>query len=175
MKVWITSSSRVKDDKYLEVGTNVAKIFSNFDYELLCGGISSSMMKNVYDVFSQEKKNITCVTLKCYNEQFDDITPIYVENTFDRAKTLYNLADVIVFLPGGTGSISEIFSTLEEYRTISSDKKLILYNEFGFYDTIIMLINDLVSKGFNDISILEKIEIVNSKEELEKRVSEVYE
>ena len=170
MKVWITSSSKVEDKKYLEIAKNVATLFSQNNYELVCGGIQSSMMKEVYEVFLENKREISCVTLKCYNEEFDTIKPIYVDSTFDRTKTLYNTSDIIVFLPGGTGSLSEMFSSLEEYRTISSNKRLFLYNYDGFYDEFIIVLNKLVGLGFNDKSILEKIEIVNTIDELRERM-----
>ena len=170
MKVWITSSSRVNDEKYLGIARRVAYVFSESGYSLVCGGVSSSMMKEVYDTFLENKRDISCVTLKCYNEIFDEIIPIYVDNTFDRTKKLYDMSDVVVFLPGGTGSLAEIFSVLEEYRTISSDKRLILYNEDGFYDNLISSLNNLIELGFNDKSILEKLEIVNKVDELKERM-----
>lgn len=170
MKVWITSSSRVEDEKYISIAGRVADVFSKCGYDLVCGGISSSMMKKVYEVFTKNKRDIFCVTLKCYNEVFNEITPIYVDNTFDRNKNLYDNSDVIVFLPGGTGTVAEIFSSLEEYRTISSNKKLILYNEDGFYDTLIFSLNSLVELGFNDESILEKLKVVNTIDELKERM-----
>lgn len=171
MKVWITSSSRVNDEKYLEIARSVANVLSKFGYDLLCGGISSSMMKEIYNVFSKENRNISCVTLKCYNEVFDCFEPIYVDNTFDRTKTLYDMSDVIIFLPGGTGSLSEIFACLEEYRTLDSNKRLILYNEDGFYNTLISSLDNLIKLGFNNKSILEKIEIVNTIDELKERMN----
>ena len=170
MKVWITSSSRIEDEKYLSIANRVATVFSEYGYDLVCGGISSSMMKKVYEIFTKNKRDIFCVTLKCYNEIFTEVTPIYVDTTFDRNKKLYDNSDIIVFLPGGTGSLAEIFSSLEEYRTISSDKKLILYNEDGFYDTLIFTLNNLVELGFNDESILENLKIVNTIDELKERM-----
>ena len=170
MKVWITSSSRVKDEKYLGIARRVAYVFSESGYSLVCGGVSSSMMKEVYDTFVNSGNEISCVTLKCYNEVFEDIEPIYVDNTFYRTKTLYDMSDVILFLPGGTGTLTEIFSSIEEYRTLDSNKRLILYNEEGFYDDLISSISKLIELGFNDKSILEKIEIVNTIDELKERM-----
>ena len=70
----------------------------------------------------------------------------------------------------GTGSLSEIFACLEEYRTLDSNKRLILYNDDGFYDDLISSIGKLIELGFNDKSILEKIEIVNTIDELKERM-----
>lgn len=170
MKVWIASSSRVNDEKYLGIARSVATVFSESGYDLVCGGVSSSMMKEVYDTFVNMGNEISCVTLKCYNEEFEGFSPVYVDNTFDRTKTLYDMSDIIVFLPGGTGSLSEIFACLEEYRTLDSNKRLILYNDDGFYDDLISSIGKLIELGFNDKSILEKIEIVNTIDELKERM-----
>ena len=77
-----------------------------------------------------------------------------------------------MFLPGGTGSLSEIFSSLEEYRTIDQLKQIIIYNYKGFYDPIISLIERLIKEGFNDEGVIKKLIVVNNLKELKMKVSE---
>ncbi len=173
MKVWIISSSRVQDEKYLNLSKQVATFFVKRGDELLCGGINNSMMKKIFDIFAEGQRPTTCVTLECYQENLERVTnKILVDSTFDRTKTLYQMADILLFLPGGSGSLAEIFASLEEHRTIFSQKKLILYNYDGFYDATISILKKLIELNFNDNNIKEHIIVVNTMEELEKKVSE---
>ena len=125
-------SSRVKEEKYLTLAKEVAEFFAKRNDELICGGINDSMMKVIYEVFRENNQNISCVTLSCYNEDLSMLKNVLlVESTFDRAKELYNQMYIAIFLPGGTGSVAELFASLEEHRTLENNKKLILLNRKG--------------------------------------------
>ena len=52
-------------------------------------------------------------------------------------------------MPGGTGTTAEIFSFIEEMRTIKTSKKLIIYNKNNHYNEMIQFIKYLVEKKFN--------------------------
>lgn len=173
MKVWMASSSSTENLNYLNLAKEVANIFTENHFELVCGGIKSSMMKEIFEEFQKQNLSTTVVTLTCYNEDLSKANNTYlVSSTFERTKKLYELADILVFLPGGTGSLSEIFSSLEEYRTIDQLKQIIIYNYKGFYDPIISLIERLIKEGFNDEGVIKKLIVVNNLKELKMKVSE---
>lgn len=52
----------------------------------------------------------------------------------DRKDTMVALSDILVALPGGIGTMDEIFHTLAEASLGYHAKKVILYNINGFYD-----------------------------------------
>ncbi len=166
MNVWITASSRVEDKKYLQLAKEVAQVFQERGDRLLIGGFESSMLQQIYESFSKVER---IVTLPCYQEEVKKETEL-VDSTFTRTKMLFDLADIIVFLPGGTGTVAEMFASLEEYRTIDVRKQLILYNEEEFYTPLITFIQNLVTLGFNQKDILEKMDVVHSIDELKKKV-----
>jgi len=173
MKVWIVSSSRVKDQKYLSLARESAKIFIENNYELICGGVGDSMMKEIVDEYRHQHMPISCVTLECYHENLSKLDHTYiVSSTFDRTKKLYEMADIIIFLPGGTGSLAEIFASLEENRTINNMKPFIIYNYEGFYNPMLKMLQKQVQEGFQDENTLEKLTLVHDLEELKKKVSD---
>ena len=125
------------------------------------------MFGKIINNFKSNK--IYLYTLKLYNEEVDkNIKCTYLDTTFDRTKEIYNNSDKLLFLPGGTGSLSEILSMLEEKRTISSNKEIIIYNQDGYYYDLIKFITKLIKNKFNDISILNYIKIFNDKDDLIK-------
>ena len=82
---------------------------------------------------------------------------------------------MFIALPGGTGSLTEIFGCLEEIRTQDKNKKIIIFNYNNFYMPIINFIDKLIENGFNNKEIKDYIVIANNIDELKKKVSELYE
>ena len=173
MKICITSSSSVQDEKYITMAYNYMDSLMDLELELVCGGSSSSMMKVVFDIFNKNNKKVTCYTLTCYNEEKICEDTYLLDTTFDRTKKLYEESDIICILPGGSGSLSELFAFLEESRT-QDLKPIILVNENNFFDFILEHMHKVIKEGFNKESIMNYITVVNTKEEMKERVEEYY-
>ena len=69
------------------------------------------------------------------------------DNLSDRKQLMMDQSDVFIALPGGIGTIDEIFTVASSATIGYHHKKVILYNMKGFWDSLIALLNDLQSKG----------------------------
>ena len=131
MTVFIACSARSNiDQKYLSLARNVSKYFHEKGYSLVFGAYSNSMMRECYEEFNKDGK-VVGVTIEDYKEDLTDFKNLksYIEKTsFDRIKKIYELADILIILPGGIGSLNELFSIMEEKRCTPSNKKLFLFN-----------------------------------------------
>lgn len=173
LKVFVSASSRKEDEEYLEMSQDIAKVLANKNIDLATGGISSGMMRQVYLEFKSKKKHTIVVTLEVYKEDLADVDEVYLmDNTFDRCKKIYNMMDFALFLPGGTGSLSELLAMIEEARTLK-DKPLILYNANGCFNKILDILNDYIKFGFNDKKILDKICVVSNLNELDEKIDKI--
>lgn len=173
MKICVVSSSSVQDEKYISMSQNYIECLMDLDIELVCGGVSSSMMKAVYEIFEKYNKKITCYTLACYNEETICDNTYILDTTFDRTKKLYEASDIICILPGGSGSLSELFAFLEESRT-QNLKPIILVNNDNFFNFIIEHMHKVIKEGFNKENIMDYITVVNNQVEMKKKVEEYY-
>lgn len=173
MKICITSSSSVQDQKYIDLTKSYTESLMHLDIELICGGLATSMMKEVYETFIRHNKKVTCYTLDCYDEEKICENTILLDTTFDRTKKLYEESDIICILPGGSGCLSELLAFLEEART-QVTKPIIIVNENKFFDLILEHIHKLIEEGFNNQNIMNYIKIVNTREELIEKVEEYY-
>ena len=100
-----------------------------------------------------------------YNQNiniFDPYNGLIRGNMF---KNIYDNSDIFLILPGGFGTISEIFNLIEEYR-IDDKKRIIIYNLDGYYDDLIKIMDNLYDTHFASVKISECIDIVNSKDEV---------
>ncbi len=65
------------------------------------------------------------------------------DNLSDRKDLMLLKSDVVIALPGGLGTLDEIFTVAAGYH----GKKVILYNINGFWDSLIALLDDLQRRG----------------------------
>ena len=72
---------------------------------------------------------------------------IPVDNLSDRKQLMMDQSDVFIALPGGLGTIDEIFTVVASATIGYHQKTVILYNMKGFWDSLIQLLDDLKQKG----------------------------
>lgn len=169
MKIFVGCSSRNEiDKKYLDLAIDVGKKL--LSHELVIGGTRVGMMGNVASVFDDEK--ITHIILKDYVEEgFRPTNQVLIcETSFERMKCIYDMADAFLFLPGGTGTLGEIITFLEENRMKQEKKKLIILNYEHFFDDIVSFIQKIKKEQFSNEEILEGLIFIDKMEELERKI-----
>ncbi len=168
--ILICCSSREEVNKdFLFLADTVSKEISSLGYRLIFGASSSGMMGRCMNNFDE----VYSYTVEKYREDLENIpsTKEYiVETTFDRTKEMYKDSDIILVLPGGTGTIAEVFSILEENRSISTPKPMIIYNYNGYYDNVLNIINIAIDNNFNNSSIKNYYQVCDNLEDLIKNI-----
>ena len=69
------------------------------------------------------------------------------DNLSDRKDLLLAHSDVVVALPGGIGTLDEVFTVAAAHTIGYHQKRIILYNIGGFWNTLIALLDDLQQRG----------------------------
>lgn len=69
------------------------------------------------------------------------------DNLSDRKDLMLLKSDVVIALPGGLGTLDEIFTVAASATIGYHGKKVILYNINGFWDSLIALLDDLQRRG----------------------------
>lgn len=176
MKVFFSVSSRTNIDKsFLDDAKYISDFAAKEGCDLVIGvAINDGMPGEVLRSFRDNNRNIYLKTLKIYREDQDEFHYVdfeYVSDTFERTKRIYDESDVLVLMPGGTGTTSEIFGFLEQARTDSYEEKkpksIIIYNKDGHYDKILDLINSVfVANGFNNSDIMNYFSVFEDRDDL---------
>lgn len=87
-------------------------------------------------------------------------------NLSDRKDLLVQHSDVLIALPGGIGTLDEIFTVASSSCIGYHDKRVILYNMNGFWNSLIALLDDLADKGMLRGGYRGYIDVVDNLEEL---------
>ena len=69
------------------------------------------------------------------------------DNLSDRKQMMEDQSDVFVALPGGIGTIDELFTIAAAHTIGYHNKLVILYNMKGFWDSLIAMLDDLQQKS----------------------------
>ncbi len=171
MNIFFSVSSKENIDPKLFIDAReISEAAALAGYDLIIGAaMDKGMPKEVLDSFKKHGRNITLKTLKVYGEDpkvFNYVHFDYCEDTFDRTKEIYHDSDILLVMPGGTGTAAEIFGFLEQLRTDLSHKLMVVYNKDNHYQGLLNCIQDYVSKNFNSESIYDFIHVYSDKDEL---------
>lgn len=73
---------------------------------------------------------------------------ILVDTMHERKQKMNELSDGVIALPGGYGTLEELFEMLTWAQLSLHEKPIALLNIDGFYDELIAMIDKMVQKGF---------------------------
>ena len=89
-----------------------------------------------------------------------------VEDMHVRKRMLYEKCDAALVLPGGFGTMDELFEMLAWNQLNIHRKKIFVLNTSGFYDSLILFLRAMEDQNFLYSKIVDCITIVSSPEEL---------
>ena len=75
---------------------------------------------------------------------------------------MYNNSDAFIVLPGGIGTIDEVFDVIATNILTKKNKLLILLNYKNFWDTLIKLLNTNIKQKYSKKEIMNNIKIATS-------------
>lgn len=101
-------------------------------------------------------------------------TFIITENMHERKKVMYMNSDAIVVLPGGAGSLDELFEVLTWRQIGLHSKPIYLLNTDGYWDPLLALTQHVVDEGFADASLLDFLTPTATVPELQAALSAAF-
>ena len=84
----------------------------------------------------------------------------------DRKKLLYEKCDAAMVLPGGIGTMDELFEMLTWNNLKIHNKKLYILNVAGYYNALIELLENFDTEEFMYQDWKEKLVVIHSTAEL---------
>ena len=97
----------------------------------------------------------------------DLTTFIVTETMHERKKVMLMNAQAVVVLPGGAGSLDELFEALTWRQLGLHDKPIFVLNVNGYWDPMLAMMDHIVTQGFADASLLGFVTMVTDVAALE--------
>jgi uncharacterized protein (TIGR00730 family) len=80
---------------------------------------------------------------------YRDLTALIVTDTMhERKKIMFANADAVIAMPGGAGTLDELFEVLTWRQLGLHDKPLILMNVGGYWDPLLALLDHVIARKF---------------------------
>lgn len=158
------SSSDDIDKRYLESSKDLLEKLFERDNDLVFGAMNNGIMGLSYQIAKRHNRAITGIAPELYKDDFKNLECNYellTKNVNERTEALVNNADVLLFLPGGIGTIYELTSAIEMKRSKEFDKPIIIYNETGFFDEFIKMLDEIYKNNFTSSKVRELYNISN--------------
>lgn len=91
---------------------------------------------------------------------------ILCDNLSDRKDLMIQRSDLIVALPGGVGTLDEVFTVLAAASIGYHDKRVVLFNVGGFWDSLLAMLGDMKGRGVIRPGFDDTLKVVTSVGEL---------
>lgn len=89
-----------------------------------------------------------------------------VEDMHSRKRLMYRLCDAAIILPGGYGTFDELIEIMTWNSLSIHDKKIIIMNSEGFFDSFLAQIKVMQENGFLYSDFSTAFQVVSSPEEI---------
>lgn len=121
--------------------------------ELVYGGASLGLMGGVADAALERGARVTGIIPGHLEQEaaHRGLSRLHiVENMHARKKMMLDMADAVIAMPGGFGTLEEIFEALAWRQLRLHSKPCGLLNVRGFYSPLIAFLDHAVGEGFLD-------------------------
>jgi len=150
----------------MRTATKIGGLLAQNNMRLVYGAGDVGLMGAVANACQQAGGNIFGVIpthLMALEVGKTDLTQfIITENMHERKKLMFMNSDAIITLPGGAGSLDELFEVLTWAQLGQHTKSIFLLNVDGYWDPLISLIDHQIEQGFASPSFRDLLQDFNS-------------
>lgn len=109
-----------------------------------------------------------------YRGRKSDYVDVHIpcDSLDDRKSLMVAQSDISIALPGGIGTLDEVFTVLASASIGYHQKKVILYNMKGFWNSLLAMIDDLEGKGMIRNGLRQHLIVADSLEDIIKYLAD---
>ncbi|WP_299952810.1 TIGR00730 family Rossman fold protein [uncultured Roseobacter sp.] len=145
------------DPAYLADATALGNVLAAEGWRLVYGAGDVGLMGAVARAAQQaggETFGVIPQHLVAWEVGKTDLTSYVVTETMhERKKVMFMNCDAVVVLPGGAGSLDELFEVLTWRQLGLHEKPVFLVNTNGYWDPLLALLQHVTDQGFADESL----------------------
>ena len=175
MKICVFCSANGQlDPDFFTMTEELGRWLATEGHTLVYGGVNSGLMECVARAVQQAGGRTVGVLpqIVVKSGRLSDYvdTEVLCDNLSDRKQLMADKSDVFIALPGGIGTIDEVFTIAAAHTIGYHDKRVILYNMKGFWGDMIALLDRLQQRGMVRGEWRDYIAVANSLEEISELI-----
>lgn len=152
-RIAVFCGSNVGDSpEYRAAASELGRIIAMQDLGLVFGGTSKGLMASVAEGVARKGGRIHGVITQGLVDKGQSCTYSteleVVESRSERKLRMAGLADAFVALPGGVGTLEELFEVWVNAQLEGHSKPMGLLNTAGFYDNLLLFLDEMVKRAF---------------------------
>ena len=155
---------------FIEHAKQLGYSLAEKEITLIYGGSNKGIMGALANAMLDKKGKVIGVMPKLLNgiehSHYGISEMLETEDMHSRKKMMYSRADAALVLPGGYGTMDELFEMLTWNQLNIHDKKIFILNSGGFYDHLISHLKIMERENFLYRKITEQVTIVSTPGEL---------
>jgi uncharacterized protein (TIGR00730 family) len=167
--VFASSSSRINSE-YATAASNLGKLLARANLDVVYGGGGIGLMGKLADAVIENGGRITGVIPSFMKDEGWDHTTvsemIITSDMGERKKKMFSLADAVVALPGGVGTLEELTEAMTLKQLGLYKGPIIILNTLNFYNFFIEFLEHMVAGNFLRYEHKGMWEIAQSEEEV---------
>lgn len=145
-------SNTGRGEEYMAAAHQLGALIAEAGYGLVYGGARDGLMGAVADgALSAQGEAIGVLPkqLADLEQAHEGLTELHVVNSMhERKRIMHDLCDAFISMPGGIGTMEEMFEVWTWTQLGVHRKALALYNVNGFYDPLETFMDTMVEEGF---------------------------
>jgi uncharacterized protein (TIGR00730 family) len=163
-------SSRLVDPRYFDLACEVGALVATKSLRLVYGGASVGMMGAVADAALGAGGSVLGVIPRSLDQReltHKGLTELGVVDTmYERKEWMFRESDAFVALPGGFGTLDELFEALTERQIGMHEKRVVLVEHGGFWEGLRAWVDRAVREKFVPDNVADALEVVDGVEGL---------
>jgi uncharacterized protein (TIGR00730 family) len=137
---------------YKQHAAQLGKLLAEHNITIIYGGGGIGLMGAVADAALNADGNVTGVIPQVLVEgerEHKNLTALHVvPDMHTRKKMMYDLCDAVIVLPGGYGTLDEMFEVITWNTLNIHNKRIIVLNSAEYYSPLLNHIHQMQIKGF---------------------------
>jgi uncharacterized protein (TIGR00730 family) len=164
------ASSEHCDPEYMQAAYRLGEVLARNSFEIIYGGGSRGLMGQVANGALAQDGTVIGIMPRFMQElewEHRRLTQLkVVEDMRERKHLMLTGSDAVVALPGGCGTLEELFEAITLKRLAIYLNPIVLVNTRGFFDSCVALLQRCVEERFMNARHLEMWQVVSQPEEV---------
>jgi len=148
--VYCASSTQV-DNVYFDAAEKLGKLLVHNDFQLIYGGGKMGLMNAVANAVLQSGGEVTGVMPQFMLDEGwhnPNVKLLITKDMHERKMTMSQLADAVVALPGGCGTLDELFEIITWKQLGLFTKPIVILNINNYYDDLLKFLHKAADEKF---------------------------